>query len=113
MVKKSEGKAEWAKMKPEEVEKIVVDLAKKGIPSEKIGLILRDEHGVPKARLFGKKIKQILKENNLYTNSELNNLKEKVERIKKHTQKHKHDFHSKKYIGSYIAKIHKLEAKAP
>ena len=52
-------KADWTKFKPVEVEKIIVDLARQGIAPEKIGLILRDQHGIPKAKLLGIKIKEI------------------------------------------------------
>lgn len=55
-------KPDWVKMKPAELEKIVVDLYKEGVSSAKIGLILRDKYGVPKAKLLGKRITKILKD---------------------------------------------------
>ena len=58
--KEEEKKPSWIKLKPKEVEDLVVDLAKKGESPAKIGLILRDKHGIPKTKVFGKKIKQIL-----------------------------------------------------
>ena len=55
----------FIKVKPAEVEALVVQLAQKNTPPEKIGLILRDQHGIPKAKLLGKKIGQILRENKI------------------------------------------------
>ena len=52
--------SEWLKIKPSEVENIVIDLYKKGNTPAKIGLILRDQHGIPKAKLIGKKISKII-----------------------------------------------------
>ena len=97
-------------MKPEEIEKIVVDLAKKGIPAEKIGLILRDEHGIPKAKLLGKKIGQILKEKNISANSEYDNIVKKIDKMKKHSEIHKHDYHPKRAIIEYNSRLNKIKA---
>ena len=49
-------KTDWIKMKPEEITKKIVELGKQGIQPEKIGLILRDEYGIPKVKMFGKKL---------------------------------------------------------
>ena len=52
----------WCRYKPEEVEAMVVKLAKEGHPASMIGTILRDRHGVPLTKpITGKRITQILK----------------------------------------------------
>ena len=107
-----ESKSEWTKIKPQEVEKLVVDLARKGIPSEKIGLILRDQHGIPKARLLGKKIGQILKENKIENKSEENNLANKIESLKKHFATHKHDYITQRTGVKYAAQLRKMKARS-
>ena len=107
MVEKS--KTSWVKTKPAEIEKLVVELAKQGIPSEKIGLILRDQHGIPKTKIFGKKIGQILKENDLEANSEYNNIIRRINNQKKHFEKHKHDYSVKRSITKNTARINKLK----
>lgn len=100
---------EWSKMKPAEIEKLVVDLSKKGNSPEKIGLILRDEHGIPKAKLLGKKIGQILRENNIDANSEHKNTIKKVERLKEHFKENKHDYSAQRSVIRNAAKIRKIE----
>jgi small subunit ribosomal protein S15 len=104
-----EKKADWVKIKPEEVEKIVIDLAKKGNSPEKIGLILRDQHGIPKSKIFGKKISQILREKNLYVNPVEKNLTVKIENLKSHFTKNKHDYSSQRKIIKHSAALRKLQ----
>src|SRR5262245_10449620 len=76
--KEKTSKPSWVKMKSEELEKIVVDLAKKGESPAKIGLILRDTHGVPKAKLLGKKITHILKEHGIAYASEQDRVEKRI-----------------------------------
>jgi ribosomal protein S15P/S13E len=102
-----------AKLKPADVEKKILELAKQGVPPEKIGLILRDKHGVPSAGLFGKKIGKILKEHNLYENSEIKNISAKIENLNKHIERNKHDFSAKRSQitnTSYLNKLRKVSA---
>ena len=59
-------KAGWVKYKSNEIEDIIVKLAKKGHSSARIGLVLRDQYGIPSTRLLTKeKISRILKKHNL------------------------------------------------
>ncbi len=107
--KPEEKKAQ--KLKPTEVEAKVVELAKSGTPPEKIGLILRDQFGVAKVRAFGKKISQILKENDLYVDSEHANIAKKVDTLKGHFENNKHDYSAKRSLMTYTAQLHKLNRK--
>lgn len=106
---KENKKTEWVKTKPQEIEKIVVELAKEGTSMEKIGLILRDKHGIPKAKIFGKKISQILRENNSYVNSEYENILKKTEILKKHFQKNKHDYPAKRSLNKNLGRVNKMK----
>jgi len=101
------AKTDWVKTKPEEIEKIVVELGKQNTPSEKIGLILRDQHGIPKAKIFGKKIGKILKESGIEMNSEHDHLSKKMDKIKKHFAKHKHDYTTQRAIMKYTSRLNK------
>jgi ribosomal protein S15P/S13E len=105
----SKLKTDWVKTKPEEVKKLVVELGKKNTPPEKIGLILRDQHGIPKTKIFGKRVNQILKENNIELNSEYENLLKKSDNLKKHFEKHKHDYSAKRSIMKHSGAINKLK----
>ncbi len=100
-------KADWTKIKPAEIEKIIVELARQGEPPEKIGLILRDQHGIPKAKLLGTKIGKILNKNKLDSNSEKKNIVQKIENLKKHSQKHKHDYTAMRKAVMYSARINR------
>jgi small subunit ribosomal protein S15 len=101
--------AEWVKMKKEDFEKIVLDLAKKGTPLQKIGLILRDQHGIPKAKVFGKRISQILKEAGMEIPTEEDNLERKTGNLKKHIEKNKHDYPAKKSLIKNSATLTKIK----
>jgi small subunit ribosomal protein S15 len=108
MTKTKESHSE--KIKPKEIEATVLKLAKSGISPEKIGLILRDQHGIPKAKMFGKKICQILSDSkqDLVTNTEYKNIKSKIENLKKHFEKNKHDYYAQRKISQHSSRIRKL-----
>ncbi len=101
----------WVTAKPEEVEQLVVDLAKKGYSTAMIGLILRDSYGIPDVRaITGKKILQILKEHGLAPKipEDLLNLIKKAVRIRKHLEKNKKDMHNKVALLRVESKIRRL-----
>ena len=78
-----------AKLKSAEVEKIIVDLAKKGNSTAQIGLILRDQHGVPRAKDSVGKISKVAKKSNVKLVSEKELLEKNLEAIRKHIEKNK------------------------
>ncbi len=103
----------WVTMKSAELEKIVVELAKQGETPAKIGIILRDKHGVPKAKLLGKRISQIMKENEIKFKTEKDSLKEKMQKLEQHKAKHKHDYTATRSLTKkrwVLNKIEKLES---
>ena len=96
----------WLKMKEEELKKIIKELAKKYQPAQ-IGLILRDQYGIPTTRLYGKKLAQYLKELNLPANKELENIKKKLERIKEHLKTNITDKKAKHKLQKAQSKVSK------
>lgn len=106
--------APWVKYKPQEIEEIVIKLAKKGYSTSMIGTILRDQYGIPSTRLkkggAGKKISQILKEKNLYPEipEDLFNLIKKAVNLRKHLEKHRKDYTSKRGLEITESKIRRL-----
>ncbi len=101
----------WVKYKPEEVERLVVKLAKEGKPPSMIGIILRDQYGIPDVKqITGKKILKILKENGLAPEipEDLLNLMKKAVKIRKHLEIHKKDYHSKRGLIITESKINRL-----
>jgi len=101
--------ANWVKAKPEEVEKKVIELAKQNMPPEKIGLVLRDQHGIPKAKIYGLKIGKILKSQGIEVDSEKRNIERKMDSLKKHSAKNKHDYTAKRSIVKQISKLNKIK----
>ena len=93
-----------------DVESKVVELGKQGETPAKIGLILRDEYGIPRAKLAGKKISTILKANNLSYKADEERVKEKINSLNKHLQKHKKDSTAKRSLGKVIWISHKLKS---
>ena len=56
----------WSNTDAKEVESLVVKYAKEGMSTSQIGIVLRDKHAVPNARLvLGKRIGAVLAENDL------------------------------------------------
>ena len=84
----------WVRYNKKEVEKLVLKLAKEEHSSAEIGLILRDQYGVPNIReITGKKVMQMLKENDFTSEypEDLMNLMRKALKVKEHLSSHKHD----------------------
>jgi ribosomal protein S15P/S13E len=109
-VKKKSGKKEKKKTKKlsqREFEKKVLDLAKIGLTSEKIGEKLRQEGIHPKEH--GKKISLILKEHDQYINPDLKNIETKLERIKRHLEKNKQDKRALREKDRIFAHLRKLK----
>ena len=65
-------KPAWLKIKEEELKKIIAELAQNHPPA-KIGIILRDQYGIPTTRLYGKKLSHYLKEQGLDSKPDLIN----------------------------------------
>ena len=99
---------EWMKMKPAELEEIIVKLAKEGNSSSKIGLVLRDKHAIPKAKLIGRKIAQIAKEKNIKIKTEKEFMEEKIKTLEAHILKHKKDNSSKRSLTKKLWAVKKL-----
>ena len=106
-----EEKPSWLVIKPAEVEKIVIDMHNQGIAPAKIGLILRDKHGIPKTKLVGRKIKAIIKGNKSVFLTEISQVQIRIKNLERHSAQHKHDYtakraHMKKqWIVNKLAKI--------
>lgn len=96
------------KISQQEFEKKVIELAKEGTTSEKIGEVLRKQEIHPKE--YSKKISKILKGSNLYINPDIKNVEVKLERIKRHCEKRKQDkraIREKERVFSQLRKLKK------
>ncbi len=102
----------WLEYKKDEVEQLVIKLAKKGLQSSQIGLELRDSYGIPDVKMITKKsISQILKDNKLYSEipEDLQNLVKRASAVKKHLALNKKDTPSKRGLQLVESKIRRLE----
>jgi small subunit ribosomal protein S15 len=101
----------WCRYTSEEVEALVIKLAKEGHPLSKIGIILRDQHGIPLTKpITGKSISEILKERELAPAipEDLETLMRKATRLHVHLDKNKADLGNKRAVQIIEAKIYKL-----
>jgi len=106
--------APWVKYKTQEIEEIILKLAKKGHSSSEIGLILRDEYGVPSVRvkeLHNKdKITMIMKKHNVHQAfpEDMFNLLKKAVDLRSHMEKNRRDYTSKRGLEITESKIRRL-----
>lgn len=101
----------WCKYQPEEVEALVIKLAKEGHPASRIGTILRDSYAIPLVKpITGKKITQILKEAGLAPAipEDLGDLMKKAASLTAHLERNRKDIHNKRALQVAEAKIYKL-----
>lgn len=102
---------EWVDMKPEEVEKKVLELYNEGYEPSMIGMILRDRYGIPSVKqVTGKKILAILKEHGVEIKypEDLKSLIKKALKLRKHLEVHRKDYHNKRGLQLIEAKIWRL-----
>jgi small subunit ribosomal protein S15 len=104
-------KASWVKYKPAEIEEIIVKLAKKGMGSAEIGLILRDQYGLPSVRDYNKtRIARIMKKHETLPAmpEDMFNLMKRAVRLRNHLSSNNHDYTSKRGLELTESKIRRL-----
>lgn len=103
----------WVQYNKDEVVDLIVQLAKEGKNLSQIGLILRDQHGIPSVKaIVGKSVSQILKEKKITSKwpDDLMNLIKKAVKLRKHLEGNKMDFHNKRALQLTESKIRRLVA---
>ncbi|MEM5829250.1 MAG: 30S ribosomal protein S15 [Candidatus Aenigmatarchaeota archaeon] len=101
----------WVKLKKEEIEDLIEKLAKQRLTSAQIGMILRDQYGIPDVKtIVGKDISEIMKERGVYPEipEDLMNLLRKAVNLRAHLEKHKKDKHSLRGLQNLESKIKRL-----
>jgi len=102
----------WVPLNKADIEDLVIKLATDGNNSAKIGLILRDQHGVPNVKLAtGKTVTQILKEKGQMPKlpEDLGALLKKVISLSAYLKHNPRDLHNKRNLHLLEAKIRRLE----
>lgn len=103
--------AKWVDYSAEEVTGFVENLAKEGKSEAQIGLVLRDQYGIPSVKLLtGKTISQLLKEKNLSPKypSDLVALLRKAVNIMDHLKSNSGDKSNRIKLSHVEAKIKRL-----
>jgi len=101
----------WCRYTSEEVEALVVKLAREGSPPSRIGVILRDQYGIPLVKpIVGKSITEILRDNKLAPSipEDLEMLIRKASRLHTHLERNRGDRHNKRALQIVESKIHRL-----
>jgi small subunit ribosomal protein S15 len=101
----------WARYTPEEVESLVIKLAREGNGPSRIGVILRDQYGIPLIKpITGKSILEIMRQGELAPSipEDLEVLLKKASRLVVHLEKSKKDKYNVRSLQNVEAKIHKL-----
>lgn len=105
--KTEEKKPEGKNLSEKDFEKKVIELAEKGLTSEKIGLELKKQGIHPTG--YKKKISKILKEKEMYNSPDLKNIETKLERIKSHFENNKQDKRAKREKDRIFAQLRKTK----
>jgi small subunit ribosomal protein S15 len=95
-------------LKPAEMEKQIIELAKQRKSPSVIGIMLKDQYGILKVKKTGKKIVTILKEAKVSYKTEKETMKQTMDSLEQHIEKHKHDYTAKKALAKKIWQSKKL-----
>ena len=101
----------WCRYTPEEVEALVIKLAKEGHSPSRIGTILRDQYGIPLVKpIMGKAVTQLMKDAGLAPSvpEDLENLLTKASRLYVHLERNRKDKPNKRALQIIESKIYKL-----
>lgn len=102
---------EWCRYSPGEVEAFVIKLAKEENHPSRIGVILRDQYGIPLVKpIVGKSIKKIIEDGGLdiAVPEDLNNLIKKASALRSHLKRNRADAVNKSSLVLIISKIRRL-----
>lgn len=102
----------WVTISATEIEDIIVKMAKDGNGSAKIGLVLRDQYGVPDVKLAtGKTVTQIMKEKGVAPAlpEDIANLMRRAIDLNVHLKENRGDVSNKRGLMLIEARIRRLE----
>ena len=104
-------KPEWIEYSNEEIEELILKLTKEGNSTSMIGIILRDQYGIPDVKLItGQKITKILEKHNqgLEYPEDLMNLIRRAVNIREHLDENPKDLHTRRGLRIIESKIRRL-----
>ncbi len=101
----------WCKYTAEEVEALVLKLAREGNSPSIIGVLLRDRYAVPLVKsVTGKTVQEILRNGQQAGTlpEDLSALLKKAEDLRRHLGKNRKDYVNKRSLAMIESKIHRL-----
>jgi len=104
---------EWIAYSNEEIEDLILKFTKEGKSTSEIGIILRDQYGVPSVRaVTGEKITAVLKRNEQAQEypEDIMNLIQRAVNIRDHLKENPKDLHTKRGLSIIEARIRRLGA---
>ncbi|UTB33849.1 MAG: 30S ribosomal protein S15 [Methanobacterium sp. ERen5] len=105
------AKPEWTEYSNEEIEELILKLRKEGKSTSVIGVILRDQYGIPDVKtVTGLKITAVLEKHGQTEEypEELINLIKKAVNIRDHLEENPKDLHTKRGLRIIESKIRRL-----
>ena len=107
------ARPEWVTYSNEEIEEMILKFNREGKSTSEIGIILRDQYGIPKVKdVTGERITEILKRNNQSSEypEDLMNLIKRAVNIRDHLNENPKDLHSKRGLTIIESRIRKLSS---
>ncbi len=105
------ARPEWIAYSNEEIEEFIVKFKREGKTASQIGVILRDQYGIPSVKEgTGEKITQILKRNGQAEEypEDLMNLIRRAVNIRDHLEENPKDLHGKRGLTIIESRIRRL-----
>lgn len=97
---------DWLIYDKDEVQKLIAKLAKEGKSSSEIGVILRDQYGVPDVRYFNMRVLKVMQKEGMP--EDLYNLMKKVVNVHRHMGEMRKDSKAKHGLELLESKIRRL-----
>ena len=104
--KPAKKKLDWLGYDKDEGKNLVKKLEKEGKTSSEIGMILRDQYGIPDARSLGLRVSKVMQKKEI--TEDMYNLMKKVVNLHRHLQENKGDSKSKHGLELAESKIRRL-----
>jgi len=104
-------KPEWIEYSTEEIEELILKLKKEGNSTSMMGIILRDQYGIPDVKVVtGMKITQILENHGQGPEypEDLMNLIRKAVNIREHLKENPKDLHTRRGLRIVESQIRRL-----
>ena len=105
------ARPEWIAYSNEEIEEFIVKFKREGKSASQIGVILRDQYGIPSVKeVTGEKITQILKRNGQAEEypEDLMNLIRRAVNIRDHLEENPKDLHGRRGLTIIESRIRRL-----